>query len=382
MRVNAFLSCSFDPKDKDVVDVFSAICRALDIHCANVDKGYAATPPEKAREMIADARMLIAVATRRQEVAPGVYSMPKAVDEEISMAYATKKPILLFTESGVDTSAGFVRNYCTFQQFDRAQLTTAAFFEKAIASIHCIKLDAISPHDLQLDQQGQDNVYAEVMRMLLELVDINGGGYTWRYYQTRRLRFTGRFSDPIKAAAWATVTPTGQASPDVFKWSYRIRDGSKPFKFTLVEEKKTHTQCEVALDIDPRPEANDYIEYETLFESPYLNPIYLEDVQTPSSQVALNGVKYLCYDGIVPIVRAHDLRVQIRFPASYGLRCSDFIPFVGSYTNKIDYLVESEMKRMSVNTDSFGGNAIIEISAQSPLLQHVYGVAWNPPKKP
>jgi len=65
-----------------------------------------------------------------------------------------------------------------------------------------------------------------------------------------------------------------------------------------------------------------------------------------------------------------------------GLKLQDFAPFVASYTNKIDYLVESEMKRMIINKDDFGENIIVEISVQSPLLQHIYGIASNPVKRP
>lgn len=381
MRVQAFLSCSFDPADRNVVDFFASLCRGVDIACVNVDKGYASTPPDKARELIADSQLLVAVATRREEVRHGVFNMPKAVDEEMSMAYANKKPILLFAEQGVDTSAGFVRNYCTYLEFDRANIWAPAFLEKALASIHTQKVDVISPQELQVEQQGQEHVYAESLRWLIELLE-QPSGFTWRYSTTRRLVFTNRFTDPIKAAAWSTVAAKDSAGPDSFKFSYVIVGGSKPFQFVPTEEKHTCDCYEVSMEMVPKPEAGDILEYSTVFESPYLNPVYIDDIKEQRTAVTVNGQKFLCFDGAIPIVRSQELRVQLRLPASLGLGQRDLAPFVGSFTNKVDYLVQSEMTRMQVTTTSFGGSIVVDIATQSPLLQHVYGVAWNPPKRP
>jgi hypothetical protein len=78
MRIQTFLSCSFEPEDKDVADFFASICHGLDLNCINVEKGYSRTPPEQARELIMDSQVLIAVATCREELKSGFYSMPKA----------------------------------------------------------------------------------------------------------------------------------------------------------------------------------------------------------------------------------------------------------------------------------------------------------------
>ena len=381
VRLQAFLSCSFDPKDRDVVDYFMALCRGLDIQGVNVDRGYAATPPDKARELITDSQLLVAVASRREEVKTGVFNMPKAVDEEMSMAYAMRKPILLFAEAGVDTSAGFIRNYCTYQEFDRAHLHDASFLEKAVAAIHTIKVGTMSAQDFEFEQQGQEHVYAESSRWLIECLE-QAVGYTWRSSHTRKLIFTSRFSDPLKAGAWAQVAPKGSAGAPAVVWKYAIVDGSKTFQFKPIVERHTSDGCEVALEIDPKPDAGDFLEYSTVFESPYLNPTFYEDIPDPRPPLIFDGRKYLCFDGSIPIIRSQEFRVQIRLPASLGLMPKDVMPFVGSFTNKVDYLVDSEMKRIHATTTSFGGSIVVDIAVQSPLLHHIYGFAWNPPKRP
>jgi hypothetical protein len=381
MEIRAYLACSFDDCDMDIVDLFISICNGLGINCINVNIGCSPTPPEKACELIENAHMFIAIATRKTEVSPGKFIMPQAVDEEMSMAFAKNKPILLFAEDGIDTGSGFVKNYCTYSKFDRGALHSLEFLKKAIKSIHELKLLTIQPHELELAQHGQGNVYAESCRCLTELI-YQSGSFTWRYTQSRSLRFTSRFNDPIRAAAWAAIPPNEDVPAKVFKWSYDIRNGSKQFGITPIVEKMTNDFCEISFSISPKPENGDFFEFIDVFESPYLNPVYLEDIPESHPNVIIDGIVYACYDGVIPIYRAQNFKAQFRFPVELGLKPADFVPYVGSFSTRIDYLVETEIERMKTSIESFGGNIIVDLTIQSPLLQHIYGIAWNPPKKP
>jgi hypothetical protein len=157
---------------------------------------------------------------------------------------------------------------------------------------------------------------------------------------------------------------------------------SKPFTLTPSIEKQTGSSILIFFAIDPKPEKDDKMDFSTIIESPYFNPVFSDEILENRAQVIIDGVKYHCCDGVICSTRTKDMKVQYRFPASIKMDPNDFVPFVGSYTGKIDYIVESEIKRMLVRTDSFGGNVIIELSIESPLLRHVYGIAWNPPKNP
>ena len=378
--IQIFLSCSFHEEDKEIVDFFASICHGLGIQCVNVDKGFGKTPQETARQLVGDSHALLAIATCRDEMTKGNFMMPKAVSEEITMAFANKKPILIFAENGVDMEQGFISPYHTHLRFNRESLADPKFLKKAIESIHGLKMGVISPEDLQVAQLGQEHIFAEYVRHLVELVE-QSGSLVWRYSITRRLKFTSRFTEAIQHGAWEAVPPSETSGCNI-KWSARFHNGNKAFKLTPTEEICTGDNCQISLNIEPKPEANDFIEYSVLFVSPYLNPVFLEDIRDPRAKIIINETEFLCTDGMVPIVRTQNLKIHFRFPPILGLKPEDFVPIVGSYTNKIDYLVESEMKRMIVNKENFGGNVLIDIYIQSPLLQHMYGVAWNPVKRP
>ena len=101
VKVDAFLSCSFAPQAREVVDFFRAICSGMDIGCINVSTGYAQTPPEKAKQLITDCHGLIAIASKRSTLGVDVFAMPSAVHDEISIAYGLNTRALLFVEEGV-----------------------------------------------------------------------------------------------------------------------------------------------------------------------------------------------------------------------------------------------------------------------------------------
>ncbi len=381
--IQIFLSCSFDPKDLDVVEFFYNICDGLDIKCVNVNRGSIRPPPEQALKQIGDSRVLIAVATRRDELKPGVYSMPKAVENEISIAFGSNKEILIFIENGVEIASGFTGKYATYHRFDRGSIYSPKVIGSIIASIHDMKMNVISPIELELAHLGPKSVIVESANWLIELID-NHGSFTWRYSVSRRLRFTARFTEPIKHGIWPNTNmplkPLG-STRDCLKTSYYIEYGSRPFVIKPVEHIRGSNDIDVCLEFYPIPDENDVIEYSMVIESPYINAVFIEDLEDHRPQIIIDGIKYLCRVGNTPNIRTQDLKIYCRFPRSIGLKNQDFVPFTGNYIRNVDYLDENEMKRMFVSRESFGGTVIIEIHVKNPLTHNYYGIAWNPPKR-
>jgi len=379
-RKEMFLSCSFHDEDKNLVRFFESLCNGLGIQCIFGDKGFAETVQEMVVRRISDSDAFLAIASRRDEISPGNFSMPKAVNEEITVASTIKKPTLIFAEEGVDLESSFINKHHFHIRFNRESLADPIFLKKAIESIHNLKMGVISIEDLQIAQIGQEHIFAESAKYLVELVE-ELGSPVWKYSLTRCLRFTSRFSDPIPHGVWAVV-PTSQTPKHKIEWKVNFKNGNKSFKINSIENDCTSDNCLISLSIEPIPEADDCLEYSVSFKSQYLNPLFQEDIEDPRAKIVIDGSKYLCLDGMIPIIRTQDLKIQFRFPPILKLDLDDFVPFVGSYVkDNVDYLVKSEMRRMTVNKDDFGGNIFIEISVSSPLPQHMYGVAWNPAKR-
>lgn len=377
-KIDVFLSCSFSEEDKTVNDFFRAICNALDINIINVSQGYSAIPPEKAKNYITASKALIAIATHRTRIDENKFAMPSAVREEISMAFGLDKPILLLTEEGVVLD-GFMNNYGTHLTFNRNNLAAPSFLEIAIGSIHSLIMEITAPADLSLDQDFND-CYAEYKYYLLDLVE-DKGTFCWVSSVTQKLIFLRPFNRALKniyAAANSIKIPT---DAELMEWSYNIDSGSRDFKI-IVDVEKNEPDCfQAALTFEPHPMENDFIEYSSVVRSKYRNPIYREDLIS-EMPIIVEGNNYLCHDGNIPAMKAKKAVFKFRFPRKYGLKSQDIQPIVASYTsNMYHYSVESEIKRSRITKESIAGNISIRFEVDSPLVGHIYGIAWNPPSR-
>lgn len=376
-NVDVFFSCSFAEEDKKLNEFFYAICNALDIKGRNVSGASAQTPPEKAKQLITDSQALIAICTRRTAIGDGKYLMPDSVHDELAFAVAKDIPVLMFVEEGVHL-AGFKNNYGTHLQFDRDTLADPAVIEKIIKSIHDIKMEVVSPNDLMIGQDT-DEFYVEYLRSLKEMKE-RDGGYYWIYSTTRRMIFLKPYKRSFKTGAWASVPSKLAEHSEPITWELKLESASRDLDIKGTIEKQTSECVEVLFKIEPSPIEGDYLEYSTIITSQFLNPIWDEDI-VDSAPLHLDAGDFKCSDGSVFTYRTKKALLVFRFPRSYGLGKHEIVPFVGSHTTNVDYEVESEIKRANIQIETYAGNIEVKMEIDSPLLGHVYGIAWNPKKK-
>lgn len=375
--MDIFFSCSFQETDKDLNAFFLAICKALNLRATNVSTGSPRVPPAEAKEQIERAQAVVAVCPQRTEMAGGGFVMPPAVRDEIAIAFGTDTPLLMLVEQGVD-SGGFQNNLGTFLQFDRSSLTTPDFIGKAVEAIHNLKLFALGPH--QGHGSGLPESHAEFINHSVELrpsVD----SLTWTYSTVKRLIYSQASRRSFPVGVWATV-PVNAGDADNMRWSVSLRSASRNIVLEHQIEKHTPSCVEARIKLNPPAEEGDYIEYVTRAESPYINPIWREDLADDATAIHLDEGSYLSYDGLMFIHRTKKAILEFRFSMESGLRRADIRPFVGVYSSNIDYEVASELKRAEVKLEDFGDMFSVRMEIDSPLPGHMYGVAWNPKNNP
>jgi len=98
----AFLSCSFAPEDRDIVEFFKRLIRSFEIEPEVYDYQEIGRLPDKVKEYIIRSDCLIAIATRRKKIeGSDFWACPDWIHHEIALANAYKKPIAIFVEEGV-----------------------------------------------------------------------------------------------------------------------------------------------------------------------------------------------------------------------------------------------------------------------------------------
>jgi hypothetical protein len=376
-RIDAFFSCSFRDDDKAVNSIFEALARGIGIQLTNVDTAATATPPGVAKRKIEASQLLIAVCVRRDQLSAGKFTMPQAVHDEISIAYGLGVPVIMFVEGGVQFE-GFKTNYGTYHSFDREKLAEPAVLESVVRAIFEAKMDVLGPEIIG-SEHGMAGCHADYVRHLVELHKINGS-WAWSYSTAKKLSFTETWKGSFPSGVWPTVE-CSHLDQVPAQWSSELIGSSRDIKLLETIEKSTPDCIEVQLKPEPHPENGDFIEYKTSARSSNINAIWL-DQTTNCPNIHLEKGDFTCADGLIFIHRTKKAKIEFRFPAEYGLKLNDIVPFVGSYTSKVDYEVPSESERATISVDDFGGNIVIRMDLTSPLPGHIYGIAWNPPLRP
>ncbi len=374
-KVEGFFSCSFLESDKNVNDFFRSISQALDIQLCNVDSASANTPPNEAKRKLDNSQALIAICTKRDKLASGDFVMPQAVHDEISFAYGKDIPVLMFVEDGVDLQ-GFKRNFGTYLSFDRQFIFSPEFLEKSIRAIHELKLQILAPHQLGLIQ-GISESHADYVHHSVELKYV-GADFMWEYNTSKKLIYSASSKRGFPLKVWASVPALAPNDAQPISWDVKLHSSTNGIKLIPKIEKQTPNCVEVMVKLEPNAESGDYIEYSTFVSSRFINPVWLDEA-TDGVSVHLDDREFRCADGLILIHRTRKAVVEFRIAREYGLKRSDFQPFVGSYTSAVDYEVSSELQRSNVRIEDFGGNLVIRMEVESPLPGHIYGIAWNPP---
>lgn len=374
--VDTFLSCSFDSGDKDVVEFISAIIRGFGFHPTNVSTGSPMTPPEVAKQKIASAQCLIAICTRRSELASGKWVMPQAVQDEIAIAYGTGTPALMLVEDGIEL-AGFKSNFGTYHSFERAKLTDPGTVGSIVEALQNLFSTVTSSSGTYA--AGLAGSHAEFVHHLVEL-ESEGQDFVWSYSTSKKIVYTQASRGGFPAGVWASLPGKIPDQAPPLDWQIETVSSSRDIK-VVAEIQKQEPECvEARLRMEPPPDAGDYVEYRTFSRSRYLNPIW--DNEATGVPIHLEKGTYKAFDGLLFIHRTQKAVIEFRFTRNYGLSVGDIVPFVGSYTSGFDYEIESEIKRAAVRVEEFGGSVLVRLELDNPLPNAMYGVAWNPRPQP
>lgn len=377
VKIDGFLSCSFDPKDSDVIKLFRVIAEALDIRLVNVSGAATVVPPQEAAAKIENCSLMIAICTKRSELKNGEHVMPQAVQDEMGIAFGKDVPILMFVEEGV-SAVGFKPNFGTYRPFLRSNLTDSEFIADVISDIHQAKLKTLG-EDVSLAQAGMDDAFAEYLNHLVELKP-EGDDYNWHYSSQKKLVYLESSKRGFPSGVWPTVKAKHLEGVEPAKWELKLISSSRDIKLNSLVEKQTNDCVEVLLKPEPHPEKGDTIEYATYSKSRFINAVWDDEVGEDIF-VHLEAGDFECADGLVFIHRARKALIEFRFPASYGLTQDEIHPFVGAYTQRVDYLVPSELSRTKTDWSDFGGNISLKMEIESPLPGHIYGIAWHPKQR-
>jgi hypothetical protein len=380
LPIPAFFSCSYRDEDKPINDIIVALCKGLGIECRNLDAGDTQVPAEAARTMIEESQIFIAVAVARDQIGTsGKYSMPSAVRDEIGAAFGLRKPMLLLRENNVPID-GFTGSYSTHMEFKREEIQTPDFLQRAVRSIHALRLVATASQDGS-NTRGTMEFYAERVSHAISILR-KDDVFVWRHSSQRRIVFTRPMQRPLNIFRWNdTADQSRAAGLEPIDVKIEPVEVSRKIKMTPIFNKRSAFGVDAQVAFSPSPGAGDVIEYYVSFEGPHLCNTYLDEMN-PERTVTIGGRSLNAYEGIYFLNQAREFELEFRFAREYGLSRDDFEFFAGAYTDRVDFVDESEIARASVRKYLSGGDVCFQAQVKNVIPGYMYGVAWTPPSRP
>jgi len=345
----------------------------------NVSTGSHLVPADEARRLISNCAGLLAVATRRDQLVSGDFKMPDAVHDEISIAYALKKPILILAEDSVRLE-GFMGSFSTYARFDRNRMFEPDEVRRLVGSVYTFRA-ALRGERSPLSTEG--SAYHSERTTHLITLDKQPDGFEWSLSMTKRLRFDLPFSRELITGTRPTVPVKVRENAPNLSWEVHIDDSSRDFELRATVKNIGPAKVEVACRFIPDPQPGDFIEFTRICRSSCVNPVYMSDLLEPDvSAIEIDGKKYLAFSGFVPVEPTHRFAARFSLPRSYKIKRRDVVLFSASYNNLIQYLTPSELGRATHRVEWFGNEILAELEIDHPLPHHMYGIAWNPPQAP
>lgn len=378
-RVSTFFSCSFRDEDATVNDTVRALCEGYGLDCHNVSHGSPENPGAEAQKEIAESELVVCVATKRTSIADGGWKMPDAVRDELTIASTLGKPVILLVEDGV-TVEGMSERAVTWLRIERDSLTQPDSLKDLAASIERGKSHVGAR--LSIDAAPRCGFVTEFVNLEMEL-RVTNGMPVWTYELTRRIRFVEDDYAPIISMA-GSVAPERicrEQVPITSCFEILNEESSRDFTMSPQMKRQSATVCEAELQFDPKPKSGDCVQFVAEFSSPILNPVYSDELSDTIGPIVIDDSQYTAYAGLVPTHETEELRIRFRIPRGFDDSSTGIRPFVGSYSNGVDYIQPQELSRLNID-DGDWSHPTLMLTAEKPLLGHMYGVAWQPPDRP
>lgn len=365
----AFVAYSSLEKNKDLVNWFREVIEAVGIRVNLFDYGSHHSVADKDRELIQSSNCFIALIFRENEIRDGVYSAAPWIHNEIGIAYALKKPILAFVESGVQMDRSIADKITTYKGFEQANL----YQNVKDSIIPLIELRNKLQTALSFTQMFEPLFYRSVQS---ELGITENGGVIWSYESEINV-----LKDELQQIFHEYFNPF----PD-----YSLRDSEISLYLTDYQG-KIELKREVNRDalntwlitFNPPIKPESRCKYGFRFTSsgpviPLREPSLLIHSKISSENPVLNRAQ----EGFKISFPTTELTDRFIFPKGYQLSDPDCHVFWTGTIHKNEHELRRIKEEKCFKAECFAERWKLELNVKNPQTGLYYMMSWLPVKLP
>jgi hypothetical protein len=329
--VLAYFACSFRAQDRRLIKWFRNVCEGVGMQLINVNKFDQLVPAPRARELMQQADCCVALGTKRDQLTDDTGLMPRAVEHELSFAFALRKPVLVFVEEGVEMGGLFPTMLTWGQPFNRKRFTDE-FTSNAIEAIRKLRIQALEERSIGHHVFSSDYVATEINSSLR--LELTNGHATWKNELTKQLKFDRPFDGYLTSSFWPVPGWTSPSGSNASDYRFTVDAATSDIEAEEAVKRRTDHSLDLHIHLSPKPRLNNVIKYNRYFASPYLHPLFKDEKTEMLSGVTIDDVHFDVYDGVLISERTDLLHFHCTFPQGYGLRKNSVHPFCAERLNR------------------------------------------------
>jgi len=365
----AFISCSFSPEDRAIVEFFKRLLSALNFNPIVYDRVEVQNLTTTVEDLIRTSDCVIALATRRSRIVEVEnWTTSDWIHQEIAFGRAHAKPIALFVESGVRIS-GFVDTEVRRVTFSRENLIDAV--EPIVGHLYSVRraLDEALGARNRLKQITFTRDSVRIRESLTETT------------LTFRCDVMMEALEDVPVLYHSTVleddTPGLTIHPENF--AFRTIEQPAEVKVSAAVIQDTQRRHVWAIKCEPSLRRGQRLRYGFRLVGANFRPYTYEEMQS-----RLDARTYVYRE---PICKALDWTIthptkeliyDIDFPADYDIEDIHLRAMIGHSDNP------DEVKRVraedGLKIDKLFDAWSVRLRVINPLYGHNYGITYCPPR--
>lgn len=372
IQFKAFLSCSLDESDQEIVGFFSKMIRSFGIEPEVYDCQDMGKIPDQVKERIIRNDCLIAIATQRKKIeGSDCWTCSDWIQHEIALANAYGKPIAIFVEDSVGVD-GFIAMEERREKFARNNLAkniekiTAFLFNlrehlESVRETGVLQVPTMIRHYIHTKEEILSREVS-VMRTEILLESLIDG-----------LEATHHFVDKEETTADVTVKP--------LEFDFKCKEMPSGTKIEPNIVLNTDFRFLWSLSFSPPLKKGDKVKY--AFKEVFSNwrPYTYEELLERIGQGTYEYKEPICEACEWTITHpTYELKSEFEFPENYEIE--NFYPYVVSGVPKIK--VDNEIRRIK-EANMFAAEKIfdkwtIRLEVPKPIQGYTYYTYYVPPK--
>lgn len=367
--LKCFISCRFDPSDKEVIDYICGLLNALSFSTYIAHDADIRPPEEKIRQEIEASDCICVIATRGSKVeGKESWFTSEWIYSEIGMAAALRKPIVCFLEKGV-LSEGLGEKKTSFYEFEKETFKdrvfdAVQFISKTRKQIEVMK--TLSP---------STSYTFKVKNMYVHLRLKND--MSWEIEREVELE---ALNDNLSELSGETWISNGVDNPFVNpNFSAFNLDNSDRRKVVVRGVAKDKSHIRWRLGLEPGLNKGDTLHLGWSLTTEGYIPVAAKHSDQGSDFDSLYDPR-LVEEGVTINQPTEHLVFEVTFPSGYDVKEADMLVVRGSDPSV--QTVPEEARRIADNGGfSFKDRGIrrsIRLEVNNPMTLHTYSLVWMP----